>query len=119
MTITDTKHWLRTAATISEALPYMRRFSGQIFVIKYGGHAMGDDALARKFARDVVLLKQVGIHPVVVHGGGVDRVRGGSRWSRHGQHAVVGTAWSDRSLARPALSRCQPSPAIIAALSRQ
>jgi len=70
MTITDTKHWLRTAATISEALPYMRRFSGQIFVIKYGGHAMGDDALARKFARDVVLLKQVGIHPVVVHGGG-------------------------------------------------
>ena len=70
MTITDTKHWLRTAATISEALPYMRRFSGQIFVIKYGGHAMGDDELSRKFARDVVLLKQIGIHPVVVHGGG-------------------------------------------------
>ncbi len=68
--IGDTKHWLRTAATISEALPYMRRFAGEVFVIKYGGHAMGDEALARDFARDVVLLKQVGINPVVVHGGG-------------------------------------------------
>ena len=68
--ISDTKHWLRTAATISEALPYMRRFAGRSLVIKYGGHAMGDAALARSFARDVVLLKQVGINPVVVHGGG-------------------------------------------------
>ena len=68
--ISDTKHWLRTAATISEALPYMRRFAGRSLVIKYGGHAMGDEALARNFARDVVLLKQVGINPVVVHGGG-------------------------------------------------
>lgn len=68
--IGDTKHWLRTAATISEALPYMRRFAGKSFVIKYGGHAMGDSALAQGFARDVVLLKQVGINPVVVHGGG-------------------------------------------------
>lgn len=68
--ISDTKHWLRTAATISEALPYMRRFAGKSLVIKYGGHAMGDEALARDFARDVVLLKQVGINPVVVHGGG-------------------------------------------------
>ena len=68
--IGDTKHWLRTAATISEALPYMRRFAGRSFVIKYGGHAMGDSALAHGFARDVVLLKQVGINPVVVHGGG-------------------------------------------------
>ncbi|SVB70528.1 uncharacterized protein METZ01_LOCUS223382 [marine metagenome] len=48
----------------------MRRFTGQTFVIKYGGHAMGDAQLAEKFARDVVLMKQVGIHPVVVHGGG-------------------------------------------------
>ena len=62
--------WLKTAATISEALPYMRQFAGETFVIKYGGHAMGDDALARKFASDIVLLKQVGINPVVVHGGG-------------------------------------------------
>lgn len=62
--------WLRTAATVAGALPYMRHFAGKTFVIKYGGHAMGDDSLAEKFANDVVLLKQVGIHPVVVHGGG-------------------------------------------------
>ena len=68
--ISETKHWLRAAQTISEALPYMRCFSGRTFVIKYGGHAMGDAALAEKFANDVVLLKQVGINPVVVHGGG-------------------------------------------------
>lgn len=61
---------LHTAATLSEALPYMRKFAGETFVVKYGGHAMGDDALAEKFARDIVLLKQVGINPVVVHGGG-------------------------------------------------
>ena len=61
---------LATAKTLSEALPYMRRFAGEIFVIKYGGHAMGDTEAAQNFARDVVLLKQVGIHPVVVHGGG-------------------------------------------------
>ncbi len=48
----------------------MRRFSGQCFVIKYGGHAMGDSSLAADFARDVVLLKQVGIDPIIVHGGG-------------------------------------------------
>jgi acetylglutamate kinase len=58
------------AATLIEALPYMRRYQGAVMVIKYGGHAMGDTAAARDFARDVVLLKQVGINPVVVHGGG-------------------------------------------------
>ncbi len=68
--IGDVKHWLRTAATISEALPYLRHFSGKTFVIKYGGHAMGDERLAQSFANDVVLIKQVGINPVVVHGGG-------------------------------------------------
>src|SRR5258706_6444073 len=62
--------WLAKANILSEALPYMRRFAGKAFVIKYGGHAMGDDALGNVFARDVVLLKQVGINPVVVHGGG-------------------------------------------------
>lgn len=62
--------WLKTATTLSEALPFMRKFAGETFVIKYGGHAMGDGALAEKFARDVVLLKQVGINPIVVHGGG-------------------------------------------------
>ena len=68
--ISETKQWLRAAKTISEALPYMRRFSGRTFVIKYGGHAMGDTSLAENFAKDVVLLKQVGINPVVVQGGG-------------------------------------------------
>lgn len=62
--------WLKTAATLSEALPYMRQFAGETFVIKYGGHAMGEAVLARKFAEDIVLLKQVGINPIVVHGGG-------------------------------------------------
>ena len=62
--------WLKTAATLSEALPYMRQFADETFVVKYGGAAMGDPALARKFAEDIVLLKQVGIHPIVVHGGG-------------------------------------------------
>ena len=68
--IGDTKHWLRTARTITEALPFMRRYTGKSFVIKYGGHAMGDYELAKLFASDIVLLKQVGIHPIVVHGGG-------------------------------------------------
>lgn len=58
------------ARLLSEALPYMRRYAGATFVIKYGGHAMGDDALGDQFARDIVLLKQVGINPIVVHGGG-------------------------------------------------
>lgn len=56
--------------TLAEALPYMRQFAGETFVIKYGGSAMGDPKLAESFAEDVVLLKQVGINPVVVHGGG-------------------------------------------------
>src|ERR1700733_11582192 len=58
------------AVTLSEALPYMRRYSGKTVVVKYGGHAMGDTSIAEMFARDVVLLKQVGINPIVVHGGG-------------------------------------------------
>jgi acetylglutamate kinase len=61
---------LAQARTLSEALPFMRRYSGETFVVKYGGHAMGDESLAQLFARDVVLLKHVGINPVVVHGGG-------------------------------------------------
>ncbi|MGF1609959.1 MAG: acetylglutamate kinase [Kiloniellales bacterium] len=70
MNIGDTKHWLRTARAITEALPFMRRYTGKTFVIKYGGHAMGDAELSHIFASDIVLMKQVGIHPVVVHGGG-------------------------------------------------
>jgi acetylglutamate kinase len=58
------------ALTLVEALPFMRRYSGATFVIKYGGHAMGDETLAMNFARDIVLLKHIGVNPVVVHGGG-------------------------------------------------
>lgn len=61
---------LAKAETLTEALPYMQRYAGKTFVVKYGGHAMGDAGLARDFAEDVVLLKAVGINPVVVHGGG-------------------------------------------------
>lgn len=61
---------IRRAAILHEALPYIQRFAGKTIVIKYGGHAMVDPALKEGFARDVVLLKQVGINPVVVHGGG-------------------------------------------------
>ena len=64
------EEWLAKARTLSEALPFMRRYAGATFVIKYGGHAMGESELFRLFARDVVLLRQVGINPVVVHGGG-------------------------------------------------
>ena len=62
--------WLAKADILTEALPYMRQYAGQTIVIKYGGHAMGDAALSHAFARDVVLLKQVGLNPVIVHGGG-------------------------------------------------
>ena len=61
---------LAKAETLVEALPYLQRYAGQTFVVKYGGHAMGDPELAHDFAEDVVLLKAVGINPVVVHGGG-------------------------------------------------
>ncbi|MFM9828358.1 MAG: acetylglutamate kinase [Sphingomonas sp.] len=61
---------LAKAETLTEALPYLQRYAGNTFVVKYGGHAMGDPELARDFAEDVVLLKAVGINPVVVHGGG-------------------------------------------------
>jgi len=66
----DPAEWVKTVSTLSEALPYMREFAGETFVIKYGGHVMGDPVLAKQFAEDVVLLKQVGINPIVVHGGG-------------------------------------------------
>jgi len=68
--ISEIKSLLRTAETLTEALPYLQEFSGKTFVIKYGGHAMGDERLAEQFASDIVLLKQVGINPVIVHGGG-------------------------------------------------
>src|ERR1700753_3319319 len=58
------------ASTVSRALPYLRRYAGATIVVKYGGHAMGDESLAAGFGRDIAALKQVGINPVVVHGGG-------------------------------------------------
>ena len=61
---------LAKAETLTEALPYMQRYAGETFVVKYGGHAMGDPEAARDFAEDVVLMKMVGINVVVVHGGG-------------------------------------------------
>ena len=61
---------LAKAETLTEALPYLQRYAGKTFVVKYGGHAMGSAELQRDFAEDVVLLKAVGINPVVVHGGG-------------------------------------------------
>jgi acetylglutamate kinase len=73
MTMTDAPAMpdlLAKAETLVEALPYLQRYAGETFVIKYGGHAMGDAEAQRDFAEDVVLLKAVGINPVVVHGGG-------------------------------------------------
>ncbi|MEW5729524.1 MAG: acetylglutamate kinase [Pseudomonadota bacterium] len=66
----DRKAWLERAKTLSESLPFMRQYSDETIVVKYGGHAMESEDLSRLFARDVVLLKQVGVNPVVVHGGG-------------------------------------------------
>ena len=68
--IAETKQWLRTARTLIDALPYLMKYEGQTFIIKYGGHAMGDEKLAQNFAQDVVLLKHGGIEPIIVHGGG-------------------------------------------------
>jgi len=61
---------IQQANLLVEALPYIQQFSGKIIVVKYGGHAMLDDTLRSSFARDIVLLKYVGMHPIVVHGGG-------------------------------------------------
>ncbi len=61
---------LAKAETLTEALPYLQRYAGKTFVVKYGGHAMGDPERQRDFAEDMVLLKAVGVNPVVVHGGG-------------------------------------------------
>lgn len=64
------KEWLATAKILTEALPFLLRYDRETIVIKYGGHAMGNDRVAQAFARDIVVLKQVGINPVIVHGGG-------------------------------------------------
>ena len=64
------RDWIATARTLSEALPYLQRFTGAVVVVKFGGNAMGDDEAMAEFARDMVLMRQVGVNPVVVHGGG-------------------------------------------------
>ncbi len=72
MTVTaaDEENGWATAHTLAEALPYIQIYDRETVVIKYGGHAMGEEAVAQKFAADAVLLKLLGVHPVVVHGGG-------------------------------------------------
>src|SRR6201986_2383041 len=71
MTVADTEEpgWA-TAKTLAEALPYIQIYDRETVVIKYGGHAMGDEEVAKLFAADAVLLKLLGVHPVIVHGGG-------------------------------------------------
>ena len=64
------RDWIATAETLSSALPYLQRYDGAIVVIKLGGHAMGSDEAMETFARDIVLMRQVGVNPVIVHGGG-------------------------------------------------
>ncbi|MEL6619569.1 MAG: acetylglutamate kinase [Pseudomonadota bacterium] len=64
------RDWIATARTLSQALPYMQRYAGATVVIKLGGHAMGSDEAMASFANDVVLMRQVGVNPVIVHGGG-------------------------------------------------
>ncbi|MDH5435930.1 MAG: acetylglutamate kinase, partial [Gammaproteobacteria bacterium] len=66
----DKTSGMNIARVLTESLPYIQRFQGQTVVIKYGGNAMVDDALKSSFARDIVLMKLVGINPVIVHGGG-------------------------------------------------
>lgn len=64
------RDWIATAQTLSQALPYLQRYADATVVIKLGGHAMGSDEAMQEFARDVTLMRQVGVNPVVVHGGG-------------------------------------------------
>ena len=66
----DQAYFIHKASTLVEALPFIREHSGATIIIKYGGHAMGNAKLAKSFARDIGLMKEVGIFPVVVHGGG-------------------------------------------------
>ncbi|WP_136636941.1 acetylglutamate kinase [Pseudooceanicola onchidii] len=69
-TQTMNRDWIATARTLAEALPYLQRFAGSVVVVKFGGNAMGGVEEMADFARDIVLMRQVGVNPVVVHGGG-------------------------------------------------
>jgi len=64
------RDWIATARTLNQALPNLQRYTGAIVVVKFGGHAMGDDAAMDEFARDIVLMQMIGVNPVFVHGGG-------------------------------------------------
>lgn len=64
------RDWIATAQTLSQALPFLQRYADATVVIKLGGHAMGSDEAMDEFARDVALMRQVGVNPVIVHGGG-------------------------------------------------
>ena len=90
----DIESFSRDAAILSQALPYMQRYEGKTVVVKYGGHAMGDIALGRGFARDIALLKQSKVNPIVVHGGG-DGLAGRRRLL-----GLIGGALLARSLLR-------------------
>ena len=86
---------IQKADTLLEVLPYIQRFSGKTLVIKYGGHAMEDEELKQHFAQDIVLLKFVGMNPVVVHGGGpqigemLKRLGMASRFVRRMLHSLI------------------------------
>jgi len=66
----DQAYFIHKASTLVEALPYIRQHSGDVVVIKYGGHAMGEPKLSKSFSKDIGLMKEVGMHPVIIHGGG-------------------------------------------------
>jgi acetylglutamate kinase len=95
------------AVVLADALPYIREFTGKTVVVKYGGHAMEDPALAELFARDVVLMLLVGMHPVVVHGGGpqITELMG-----RLGKESTSSTACASPT-PRPSTSCAWPSSA--------
>src|SRR5689334_5436969 len=67
---TDIESATERARVLAQALPFLRRYAGATIVVKYGGHAMGEEHLAQQFGSDIALLKQVGVNPVIVHGGG-------------------------------------------------
>jgi len=87
-----------SAQTLSEALPFIQRYAGQTIVIKFGGHAMGDPELTQKFARDVVLLRQFGIRPVIVHGGGPQIGSMLERLNIKSEFGAVGLSGKDANL---------------------
>ena len=76
MSDSQARAWLDKAETLREALPFMRRYTGKTIVVKFGGHAMVDPALTESFAADIALLRQVGMRPIVVHGGGPQIAQG-------------------------------------------